>query len=98
MHTHICGVTDEVEEYESGVKAEDGCGFEWQHEPPPIDCTAEENRQLHMCPNCGAGPWYVKAVNEHGERFEDRSEEEKQASAAMVEFLRAFNTRTESTA
>jgi hypothetical protein len=37
-----------------------GCGHVWAHPLPPPGASDEEYKQRHICPACGAGPWYNK--------------------------------------
>lgn len=49
-HFHICGNLD--------GQHTGGCGHVWWHNPRDIE--AQDNEQHHICPACGAGPWYLQ--------------------------------------
>jgi hypothetical protein len=61
-HYHKCGYPSDP----SRRKDEDpppsvkGCGFEWAHDKPvDVDVSSAMYVERHMCPMCGAGPWYI---------------------------------------
>lgn len=49
LHKHKCGMS--LGGYERG------CGHVWEH-----DESCRSNREKHICPKCGRGPWYVRYV------------------------------------
>lgn len=64
-HTHKCRWEDDhtwfwsfIKHFEDLPPREDGCGHEWKHVRLE-GVSNEEYRQAHLCPNCGAGPWYT---------------------------------------
>lgn len=54
---------------------EEGCGHVWEHED-----SEHFNKEAHVCPSCGRGPWVIK-YNEQsckllGTRYEHAKTEE----------------------
>lgn len=69
-HKHYCGHTDAESVANGEPKAAEGCGTIWSHERFDIfeeyfinQKTHKQleamNEEMHMCPNCGKGPWYL---------------------------------------
>lgn len=61
VHKHRCGLSEVAE------LAAIGCGFEWEHER--IFKNSADYSRRHMCPNCGAGPWYTRVLSAEQERL-----------------------------
>lgn len=60
-HRHICGVRGALNWHgDDPPKEEKGCGFVWDHVRSQTQ-DSQEYRRLHLCPNCGAGPWRTVA-------------------------------------
>lgn len=63
MHTHVCGYDPDYHDWRhdliTGQTTLDrgaGCGHRWSHGD------GNQNKaEAHICPECGRGPWYVRA-------------------------------------
>ncbi len=74
IHKHRCGYhlgpLDHDPRYDPPLD-EHGCGREWEHER--IFKSKEDYANRHMCPNCGAGPWYRRVLTPlQRQQFEER--------------------------
>lgn len=51
VHTHMCGY--------DGDRRIAGCGHIWTHDGAVTQRITDTNAymRLHVCPNCGRGPW-----------------------------------------
>lgn len=58
-HKHRCGLhlSQGRDERLDPPLTEAGCGFEWEHER--IFLNDDDYSRRHLCPKCGAGPWYT---------------------------------------
>lgn len=47
------------------------CGYEWEHER--IFLNSDDYANRHLCPRCGAGPWFRRLLSlEDRKRFSER--------------------------
>lgn len=73
IHKHRCGFHLNAMDRndEDPPLAVQGCGHEWEH--ARLFLSAEDYANRHMCPNCGAGPWYRRVLSDaQRERFAER--------------------------
>lgn len=70
MHQHQCGLYEPGDPKDVAILEREGpgCGEIWEHEGigsveilmlGPV-LAREYNDDMHICPNCGKGPWLVK--------------------------------------
>lgn len=60
-HYHKCGYPGPSRRKDEDPPPEvKGCGYEWAHwRPDNADTSTADYKARHMCPVCGAGPWWV---------------------------------------
>jgi hypothetical protein len=60
-HYHKCGYPGPARRKDEDPSPDvKGCGYEWAHwKATGTDPNTADYRARHMCPVCGAGPWWV---------------------------------------
>lgn len=64
IHKHRCGLHLSAFDFDPKLdppRALEGCGHEWEHER--IFLSKEDYAKRHVCPACGKGPWYRRALS-----------------------------------